>query len=117
MDAQLIQTLQATHIAAWNEKDRTKRATLLQSIYADTITMYDKELVLHGIEAVSDFIEKLQREDPAFQFSAAKPIESVQNGVRLYGHIDTAQGRLNSMDFFVMDEGKVLHLYAFIDIP
>lgn len=116
MDTQLIKTLQDAHIAAWNEKDRTKRDALLQTIYADNVTMYDRELILNGREAISNFIEKLQREDPAFEFEAAQPIDVIQNGARLLGHIRTGQGKLNSMDFFILDEGKVLQYYAFIDM-
>lgn len=115
MDAQLINNLQNVHVAAWNEKDRVKRDGLLKTIYADDVKMYDKDFILLGIEEISDFIEKLQK-DADFQFSAAKPIEFVQNGLRFYGHIRTGKGMLNSMDFFIIENNKVLHLYAFMDV-
>ena len=117
MDAQLLNTLQEVHVTAWNERDRAKRDELIQTIYADDIKMYDKDFVLQGWEAVSDFIGKLQTQDPGFHFSAAKPIEATQNGARLYGHIRTGQGMLHSMDFFILEDGKVLHLYVFMDLP
>jgi hypothetical protein len=117
MNDQLLKTLQEVHLAVWNEKDRAKRDALIQTIYADNIKMYDKEFVLHGNTEVSDFIGKLHTDDPDFNFSAAKPMESIQNGARLYGHIRTGQGVLHSMDFFILEEGKVLHLYAFMDMP
>jgi hypothetical protein len=115
MDAQLIKNLQEVHVAAWNEKDRDLRDGMLKTIYAENVKMYDKDFTLEGIGEVSDFIEKLQK-DPAFLFSAAKPIENIQNGARFYGHIRTGEGMLNSMDFFVLDNGKVVHLYAFMDM-
>src|SRR3989337_2080943 len=114
MDAQLLKTLQEVHVAAWNERDRAKRDELIQTIYAADIKMYDKDFILRGQEEVSNFIGKLQSEDPDFHFSAAKPIDSTQNGARLYGRIQTGQGVLHSMDFFILEAGKALHLYVFM---
>lgn len=114
MDAQSIRKIQEVHVAAWNEKDHAKRDGLLKTIYAEDIKMYDKDFILEGIPAISDFIEKLQK-DPEFNFSAANPMESTQNGARLYGHIRTGQGMLNSMDFFIFENEKALHLYVFMD--
>ena len=111
----LFSELQAKHVAAWNEKDVIRRDELLKSIYADDIKMYDRELTLEGLKAVSDFVGKLIAEDPAYKFSAVKPIDPLQNSARLYGKIETSGGVLNSMDFFVIENGKVAHLYAFLE--
>lgn len=115
MDIKLFNELQEIHVTAWNEKDLTKRNELLKRIYADDIKMYDKEFILDGLNAVSAFIGKLIAEDPAFKFSAAKPIEPLQNSARLFGHIQTSAVMLNSMDFFMLENGKVKHLYAFME--
>lgn len=115
MDQLQFNQLQEIHVLAWNEKDADKRAEMLGQIYADDIKMYDKDFVLDGLKAISDFIGKLISEDPKFNFSAAKPIESLQNSARFYGHIQTNGGLLNSMDFFIVENGKVKHLYAFME--
>ncbi len=115
MDTELYTELQRLHVAAWNEKDAARRSELLQRIYADDINMYDKDFILKGLTAVSDFIGKLIAEDPAYHFAAAKPIEPLQDGARLYGNIQTSGGLLNSMDFFLVENGKVNHLYAFLE--
>lgn len=114
IDNSLLQTLQHTHVAAWNERDRSTRDSLLRTIYAENINMYDPSLVLQGLTAVSDFIGKLHMQDPEFLFSAARPIELSQNGARLYGHIGTSQNprQLSSMDFFIIENGKAAHLYV-----
>jgi hypothetical protein len=104
--------LQQAHVAAWNERDRAKRG-LLNSIYADDITMYDTGFVLNGTAQISDFIQKLHG-DPEFQFSSAGEIEPLQNSARLSGRIRTGKGALNSMDFFILDNGKVKQYYAFM---
>lgn len=115
MDIQVFNELQEIHVTAWNEKDVTKRNELLKKIYADDVKMYDKEFILDGLKAVSDFIGKLMAQDPAFNFSAARPIEPLQDSARLFGHIQTSGGMLNSMDFFLLQDGKVKHLYAFME--
>ena len=117
IDSQLIQKLQANHVAAWNERDRTRRDELLNTIYAEQIKMYDPNFILQNLTEVSDFIGKLHSRDPEFLFSAARPMEFTQNGVRLYGHLGTRQNpqQLNSMDFFIIEGGKATHLYVFID--
>ena len=105
--------LQKVHVAAWNERDRSKRDELLKSIYAEDIKMYDREFILNGTAEISDFIGKLQA-DPQFLFSAAGDIEELQNSARLYGHIRTSEGMLNSMDFFILENSKAKHYYAFM---
>jgi len=114
MASKVFSELEEIHVAAWNEKDRARRDELLKRIYSDDIKMYDNELILDSLKAVSDFIGKLIAEDPAYNFSAAKPIESLQNSARLFGHIQTSKGMLNSMDFFLIEDEKVKHLYAFL---
>ena len=114
MDITLFTELQRLHVMAWNEKDATKRIELLEMIYAEDIKMYDKDFTFEGLLAVSDFIGKLIAEDPAYHFAAVNPIEPLQHSARLYGHIQTGGGLLNSMDFFLLEDGRVKHLYAFI---
>jgi len=115
MNEKLFSQLQDIHVLAWNEKDAARRAEMLGIIYADDIKMYDKDFILDGLQAISDFIGKLTREDPTFNFSAARPIEFLQNSARFYGHIQTSGGLLNSMDFFIAENGKVKQLYAFME--
>jgi hypothetical protein len=115
MDINLFTELQNIHVTAWNEKDAAKRNELLALIYAEEVKMYDKDFILKGLESVSGFIGKLIAEDPAYHFAAAKPIEPLQDSARFYGHINTSGGLLNSMDFFLLEEGKVKHLYAFME--
>lgn len=112
---QLFEKVQRLHVEAWNEKDPKKREELLGQIYNEDVKMYDNEFILDGLKAVSDFIGKLIAEDSLYHFAAAKDIQPLQNGARLFGHIKTGEGMLNSMDFFLMENDKVKHLYAFIE--
>lgn len=115
MDIKQITALQDVHVTAWNEKDAAKRTELLESIYSADIKLYDKDFIIEGLKSVSDFIGKLISEDPAYHFAAAKPMELVQDGARFYGHINTGARMLNSMDFFLIEDGKVKDLYVFME--
>jgi hypothetical protein len=101
-------------LAGWNERDRSKRDRMLSEIYAADIQMYDPDIILNGITEISDFIDKVQTY-PAFDFKAAGPMEHTQNGARLFWTIQTKQGTLKGMDFFILENGKVAHLYVFIE--
>ncbi|MCJ8208816.1 nuclear transport factor 2 family protein [Mucilaginibacter sp. RS28] len=114
MNLAFFAELEKIHLKAWNEKDPLERHELLKTTYADDIRLYDENMILDGLDAVSDLIGKLITEDPAYKFEVVESIEPLQNGARLYGHINTSGGLMDSMDFFIMSDGKVKHLYAFI---
>ena len=117
MDTELIQKLQENHVAAWNERDREKRDTLLRTVYAEDIKMYDPDFVLQNLTEVSDFIGKLHTQNPDFHFSAAKSMDFTQNGARLFGLIGTKEkpDMMKSMDFFIIENGKAAHLYVMLE--
>ncbi|MET0241913.1 MAG: nuclear transport factor 2 family protein [Flavitalea sp.] len=114
MNIQQLTEFKKYHIDGWNEKDRTKRDELLGKIYHQDIVMYDETAVFNGLNAISDFIGSLYEQDPDFEFFSDKPMETVQNSIRFYGHIRTAQGLLDSMDFFILENDKARQLYAYM---
>jgi hypothetical protein len=114
MDELSIMDLEEVHLAIWNERNRAKRDGLIEQVYSTTIRMYDPNSILNGTNEVSDFIDKVQS-DPLFDFKATKPMERTQNGARLFWSIATEQGLLTGMDFFILEDGKVAHLYVFIE--
>lgn len=113
MNDQLLNEIQATHIAIWNERSRPKRDELTSTLYSENIKMYDPGFTLTGVKDVSDFIDKVQS-DAKFVFKATQPMDGTQNGLRLFWSIETSQGVLTGMDFFILDGGKVEHLYVFM---
>ena len=115
MTSQFLEQLQSTHLAIWNEKDTTHRSSLMKSIYADDIKMFDKDFILSGIDEISGFITKLLTEDPEFSFTATKQIQATQNGGRLFWNIKTGGNVLPGMDFFKIENSKVKEIYVFMD--
>lgn len=114
MNDQQLQVFKNNHVDGWNERDRAKRDALLGEIYTQDIKMYDENSVFDGLNAISDFIGQLHLQDPDFLFFSDKPMDSVQNSIRFFGQIRTGQGLLNSMDFFLLKDGKAAHLYAYM---
>ncbi len=56
MNKEILEKLVDTHVAAWNERDRTKRDLLLEKIYAENIKMYDSDSIFESRDAISQFI-------------------------------------------------------------
>lgn len=115
MTPEQLKQFKQIHIEGWNERDRSKRDALLGKIYAQNIKMYDSNTVFDGLKAVSDFVGQLPAQDPDFHFYSDNPMEGLQDSIRFYGKIRTGQGILNSMDFFLLENGKAAHLYAFLE--
>ncbi len=115
MSTQVVKKLEEAHVAIWNEKDRAKRDSLMATVYSEKIKMYDKEFILTGIKEVSDFIDKLFSQDPNFYFAPAKSMDSSQNSTRLFWTIKTGGNNLSGMDFFILEDDLVLHLYVYMD--
>lgn len=106
----------AKHLEVWNEKDETKRLSLLNQIYAANIEMVDRNFIAVGNNEINSFIIGLQQKNPDFKFTA-KSVETNHNVARLYWQFgskakpDTVTG----MDLFVIENGKVQKLYVFVE--
>ena len=114
MTPQQLKEFKETHIDGWNERDRSKRDALLSKIYAQDIKMYDEKSIYDGLKAISDFVGILHAQDPDFHFYSDNAMEPNQDSIRFFGKIRTGQGILSSMDFFLIENGKAVHLYAFL---
>ena len=114
MNAESIKKMQEVHLAIWNERSRSTRDSMIAQIYADEIKMYDPDSILKGTKEISDFIDKVQS-DSKFTIKATQPMESTQNGARLFWTITTEEGLLKGMDFFILENEKVTNLYVFIE--
>lgn len=114
MTPQQLKEFKENHINGWNERDRSKRDAILSKIYAQDIKMYDENSIYDGLKAISDFVGILHAQDPDFHFYSDNAFEPNQDSLRFFGKIRTAQGILDSMDFFLLKNDKAVHLYAFL---
>ena len=104
------------HLKIWNEKEETKRTSLLNQFYASDIEMVDRHFIARGQKEISKFIVELQQKNPDFRFTD-KSVETNHNIVRLYWQFGSKAkpAVVSGMDLFVIENGKVQKLYVFVD--
>ncbi len=115
-DAKKNTAIVETHLKIWNEKEESKRKSLLNQIYASDIEMVDRHFIANGIDDISKFIVKLQTKNPDFKFTS-KSVETNHNIVRLYWQFGSKAkpAVVSGMDLFVIENGKVQKLYVFVE--
>lgn len=104
------------HFEIWNERNESKRAALLNKVYAADIEMIDRHFISEGTGEINKFVTELQQKNKDFTFTV-KSFETHHNIVRVYWQFGTknkpAAG--TGMDLFVIENGKVQKLYVFVD--
>lgn len=112
-----MQALVEQHLQLWNERDASRRSELLKQVYADNVEMVDRHFVAVGHAAINGFVNGLQEKNPAFRFSHVRPVDIHHHIARLYWQVGTPEkpAAVTGMDLFVFEQGKVAHLYVFVD--
>ncbi|MDB4923017.1 nuclear transport factor 2 family protein [Mucilaginibacter sp.] len=105
------------HLRIWSEPDHTKRLTLANEIYADNIQVVDPETILNGKAEVNDFIGGLLKQNPGFEFTLAKPIETHHNTAILSWQFGppSRPDAITGQDIFTVAEGRIVSLLVFVD--
>lgn len=112
-----IRSLVESHLAIWNEKDLKKRKNLIEKVYADNIEMVDSHFIANGHKEINEFIDGLQKKSPSSKFSIIKEIDVNHNTARLYWKHSSSEktDSVTGMDLFVLENGKIVKLYVFLD--
>jgi len=105
------------HLRIWSEKDDAARTAAIVKIYSEGIEVIDPFCIIHGQEAMNEFITGLQNQNPGFIFSNAKPIQSHHNIARLFWSFGPASNpdQITGQDIFIFENGKISKLMIFID--
>lgn len=119
MSNEAIKSLVEQHLALWNEHNPAKRKQIMQAIYSPNLEMVDRHFVANGYEQVDSFIQDLQKKSPDFRFSHAKPIDIHHNVARLFWQVGSKSkpDAVTGMDLFVIENGKVVKMYVFVNEP
>ncbi|MDQ1165517.1 VOC family protein [Flavobacterium sp. SORGH_AS_0622] len=104
------------HFEIWNERNESKRAALLNKVYAADIEMIDRHFISEGTGEINKFVTELQQKNKDFTFTV-KSFETHHNIVRVYWQFGTKNKPEagTGMDLFVIENGKVQKLYVFVD--
>lgn len=119
LSSEAIKSLVEQHLTLWNEHDPAKRKQIMQAIYAPDLEMVDRHFIANGYEQVDGFIQDLQKKSPDFRFTHAKPIDTHHNVARLFWQVGSKAkpDAVTGMDLFVIENGKVVKMYVFVNEP
>jgi hypothetical protein len=87
-----INTLVDTHLEAYGEPDRTRRAKLLSSVWAPDGKLVDPPAVGEGLEGISGLADALQQQFPAHRFRRTSAIDAHNDAVRYAWELVGADG-------------------------
>ena len=72
-----------TYLAAWNETDRTRRAELVEQVWAPDGTLTDPPLAASGHAGISDMHAALQGQFPGHRFRRASAVDAHHDRFRV----------------------------------
>ncbi|NHA04892.1 SnoaL-like domain-containing protein [Mucilaginibacter sp. HC2] len=105
------------HLQIWTETDNTKRLALAEKVYAYNIRIIDPGVILNGRAEVSNFIGGLLKQNPGFEFTLVKPIETHHNAAILSWQFGpkSKPDTITGQDIFTIAEDKIVSLLVFVD--
>lgn len=116
LNAEAKKLVQA-HLRIWSESGHAKRLILANEIYADNIQVTDPGIILNGRAEISDFIGGLLKQNPGFEFTIAKPIETHHNSAILSWQFGppSKPDTITGQDIFTIADGQIISLLVFVD--
>lgn len=115
-----IDALLRDYIAMWNETDETRRRGLIERACAETCTFLDRNDAATGHAALDGLIRQLQTRAPGLQFRLVEPVDAHHNVVRFhwsFGVPGAPKPAASGLDVGVIESGRLLAIYNFIDRP
>jgi hypothetical protein len=109
--------LSANLLRVFNERDASKRATVVQDTYTEGIIWYETDRINQGRAALNDRASELQTQSPGFQFRADGIMSVSQNvGVlRWYYGPEDKPDMVRGTDVIIVEGGKIKVLWTTID--
>ncbi|WP_162826734.1 nuclear transport factor 2 family protein [Pseudolabrys taiwanensis] len=104
-------------LEVFGERDPVKRRAVIEAIYAPATTFIDPEGSYSGWDGVEQAAATLQAATPGFAFSAFGDAQVLGAAVRLrwaYGPAEAPQ-RVTGTDFALVNEGRIVAMYTFVD--
>ena len=109
--------LSANLFGVFDERDASKRATVVDDTYAEDIIWYEPDAVIQGRAALNARASELQTQSPGFKFRADGIMSVCQNmGVlRWYFGPEDKPDMIRGTDVIIVEGGKVKALWTSID--
>jgi len=109
--------LSANLFRVFDERDASKRATVVDDTYAEDIIWYEPDAVIQGRAALNARASEMQTQSPGFKFRADGIMSVSQNmGVlRWYYGPEDQPDMVRGSDVIIVEGGKVKALWTSID--
>ena len=103
----------------FGEHDSNARRTAIAQIYTEECIFEDHFGQSVGHAAIDAAVANLQGKFPAYAFSDAGPVQSLQMSARLPWRFGPPEepGRIRGVDFVIVRGERIAALYVFLDEP
>lgn len=115
MERDALAQLIDTYLAAWNESDAARRATLLAQCWAEDGAYTDPQSDVTGREALSAVIGGFHSGNPGSRFTLDGPIDHHHDHIRFYWTLRLGHGaEMRGMDYGrLSDHAKLTRIIGF----
>jgi hypothetical protein len=106
------------YLACWNETDAMTRRALIAELWTEGATYTDQLADVQGRDAVDATIAAVQRQFPAFVFTALGPVDAHHDQVRFGWGLGPAGAEpvVEGFDVLVLDDtGRIETVLGFLD--
>jgi hypothetical protein len=100
-------------LSIWNEADRKKRRTAIESHYQPDIHFTIRDGEFRGYESLEDFADERRARRPGERFELVGRPEVLGNAIRAHWRYGDERG----MDIVILADGRVCSLYLFRSDP
>lgn len=115
------QTIAANYIAAWNERDATKRKQLLSAHWTANANYTDPLASVDGVDQIDALIAGVQQRFPDFQFALIGKLDGFGNEARFNVRFSWGLGPagvdapIKGSDFAEVSGSKINRVTGFLD--
>jgi SnoaL-like domain len=113
-----MQEIVERYLAAWNEKDGTKRRELVDALWAEDGSYTDPLADVRGREAVDGLIGAVQQQFPGFVFTLGGAVDAHHDQARFSWHLGpegAPEPVVIGFDVAVVEQGRIGSVYGFLD--
>lgn len=105
------------YIAAWNERDPSRRSALVAGAFTEDATYGDPLAEVAGHEGIAGLIGAVQAQFPALRFQPAGKVDAYGDRLRFSWTLGAADGAAvaGGTDFATLASGRLASVVGFLD--
>lgn len=112
-----LKTIAEGYIAAWNETDAARRATLIAAAFTADIRYRDPLMQGDGHAGIDALITAIHQRFPGFRFSLKGEPDGFAENIRFSWGLgpDSGDASIEGTDFAVIADGRMAFVTGFLD--